>query len=193
MAKPHTFPRLYDEARTLSTAFLRDNGYLKSEQRQSGVVTWRRNGEKVASISIAVSTVSQNPYVELNYSYNGNPMNYRVGLVRKASNLGKGFVWYFICPRTGKRCRKLYMISGYFYHREAFNGCMYEKQTQSKYARMLDSKYGIVFRTDELYSQLRQKHFKRFYAGKPTKRYQKLSAMILKADSVSLEEMERFF
>lgn len=193
MAKPHTFPKLYDEARTLSTAFLRDNGYLKPQQWQSGVVTWRRNGEKVASISIAVSTVTLNPYVELDYAYNGNPVKYKVGLVSVPSNMGRGIIWYFLCPHTGKRCRKLYLISGYFYHREAFTGCMYEKQTQSKFARLLDSKYGIVFRTDEIYNQLRQKHFKKYYAGKPTKRYLKLSAIIQKADSVSLKEMEQLF
>jgi hypothetical protein len=190
MAKPHTFPKLYDEARTLSTAFLRDNGYLKPQQWQGGVVTWYRNGEKVASISIAVSTAKPNPYVELDYSYNGNPVKYKVQLIQKPSNLGKGFMWYFICPHTGKRCRKLYLICGYFYHREAFSGCMYEKQTQSKYARMLDKKFGLVFRTDELYSQLRKKYFKSHYAGKPTKKYLKILKQIERSESIDYREIE---
>jgi len=47
---------------------------------------------------------------------------------------------------------------------------MYESQIQSKKYRQLDKTLGAYFRTDDLYSQLYQKHFKKTYAGKPTKR-----------------------
>jgi hypothetical protein len=190
MAKQHTFPTLYNDVRTLSTAFLRDNGYLKPSQWQTGIVTWRRNGEKVASISIAVDTSSPNPYVELDYSYQGNPIRYKVRLIQQPSNLGRGFQWYFVCPNTGKRCRKLYLISGYFYHREAFKGCMYEKQTQSKYARLLDKNFGLLFRTDELYDQLCKKYFKKRYAGKPTKRYLQITKKINKSENADVSQLK---
>jgi hypothetical protein len=77
-----------------------------------------------------------------------------VQLVSAPSNLGKGFVWYFVCPRPGKRCRKLYLADTYFYHREAFHGCMYESQTQSKKYRQLDKTLGAYFKSDNLYSEL---------------------------------------
>ncbi len=112
-------------------------------------------------------------------------------LVSIPSNLGKGKVWYFVCPHTNKRCRKLYLISGYFLHREAFNGCMYESQTKSKKWREMERVYGSYFKSDECYEELHKKHFKKFYNGKPTKRYLKLMQKISQSERIPKEEIER--
>ena len=127
----------------------------------------------------------------MNNKYNEAPINYRVQLISAPSNLGKGFVWYFVCPHTGKRCRKLYLADTYFYHLSAFRGCMYEKQTQSKKSRYLDKMIGAYFQTDQLFEQLYKKHFKKQYAGKPTKKYLKLTQQIQRAKSIPYHEIER--
>src|SRR5690606_22140593 len=141
-------------------------------------------------ISITVNTHYKLPYAELDYKYRDEPRNYKVRLVFVPSNLGKGRIWYFLCPHTGKRCRKLYSIGGYFLHREAFNGCMYESQTQSKKYRQLDKTLGAYFKTDDLYSQLYQKYFKKTYAGKPTKKYLRIMEQIRKAENIPYYEIE---
>ena len=92
---------------------------------------------------------------------------------------------------TKKRCRKLYLIGGYFLHREAFNGCMYETQTQSKKYRQLDKTLGAYFKSDNLYNELYKKNFKKTYAGKPTKRYLRILEQIQKAESIPYHEIER--
>ena len=191
MPKPHTFPTLYDEALQISISKLKEWEYLNPEQIKSGTITWSRNGNQTGSISIKVNTKSEQPYIELDYKYRDEPRNYKVRLVSIPSSLGKGVVWYFVCPVTKKRCRKLYSIGGYFLHREAFSGCMYETQTHSKKYRQLDKALGAYFRTDELYSQLYQKHFKKTYAGKPTKRYLRIMEQIQKAESIPYHEIER--
>ncbi len=191
MPKPHTFPTLYDEVLQISITKLKELEYLNPEQFKSGIITWSRNGNQTGRISIIVNTQSQQPYIELDYKYGDEPRNYKVSLVSVLSNLGKGVIWYFLCPQTNKRCRKLYSISGYFFHREAFNGCMYESQTYSKQYRHLDKTLGAYFRADDLYSQLYQKHFKKTYAGKPTKRYLKLMKQIQKGESIPYHEIER--
>jgi len=83
------------------------------------------------SISINVNTQSEQPYIELDYNYRDKPRNYKVYLTSTPSNLDKGKIWYFLCPHTNKRCRKLYSIGGYFLHREAFKNCMYQSQSQT--------------------------------------------------------------
>ena len=191
MPKPHTFPTLYDEVKTVSIFFLAKHGYLKSNQLKAGSIHWSRNGEKTGSISIRVCTYFENPYIEFDYKCNQQPIKYKVQLVSALSNLGKGFVWYFVCPKTGVRCRKLYLADTYFYHRSAFRGCMYEKQTQSKKSRYLNKTLGVYFRTDQLIEQLYKKHFKKQYAGKPTKKYLKLTQQIEKAESIPYHEIER--
>ena len=158
----------------------------------SGTLTWSSNGEKTASISITVST-NERPYIELDYKYNDEPRKYKVWLVTIPSNLGKGKVWYFLCPQTHKRCRKLYSIGGYFLHREAFKGCRYDSQTKSKRWSEMDRVYGSYFELDNLYEELYSKHFKTHYNGKPTKRYLKLLKQINKNVRFTDSYVERLF
>lgn len=191
MPKPYTFPTLYNEALQLSISKLKGWGYLAPGQIKSGTINWSRHGESAGSISITANTRSEQPYIELDYKYRDEPRKYKVYLTSTPSNLNRGEIWYFICPQTNKRCRKLYSIGGYFLHREAFNGCMYETQTQSKKYRQLDKTLGAYFKIDNLYSELYKKNFKKTYAGKPTKRYLRIMEQIQKAESIPYHEIEQ--
>ena len=191
MPKPYTFPTLYNEALQISISKLKEWEYLNPEQIKSGTITWSRNGSQTGSISIQANTYSEKPYIELDYKYKDEPRNYKVYLTSTPSNLNRGEIWYFICPQTKKRCRKLYSIGGYFLHREAFNGCMYETQTQSKKYRQLDKTLGAYFKSDNLYSELYKKNFKKTYAGKPTKKYLRIMEQIQKAESIPYHIIER--
>jgi len=190
MPKPPTFPTLYNEVLQIHISKLKGWGYLDPEQIKSGTLNWSRDGNPTDSISIQVNTHSEQPYIELDYKYRGEPRNYKVYFTSIPSNLKRGEIWYFVCPHTKRRCRKLYSIGGYFLHREAFNGCMYETQTQSKKYRQLDKTFGAFFRTDDLYSLLDQKHFKKTYAGKPTKKYLRIMEQIQKAESIPYHEIK---
>ncbi len=190
MPKPYTFPTLYDEALQINISKLKEWGYLKPEQIKSGTLTWSRNGNETGKISIRVNTLSNQPYIELDYNFRNEPRYYKVKLVSVSSNLGNGLIWYFLCPKTNKRCRKLYSIDGYFLHREAFQGCLYESQIKSKYAQKIDETLGAFFKSDELHGQLYQKYFKKTYAGKPTKRYLKIMQQIEKVENISYSEMK---
>jgi hypothetical protein len=99
----------------VTISFLAKHGYLKPNQWRNGTINWSVEGVQIAPISIAVDTTAG--YLELDYKCNGTPINYRVHLVAIPSNLGKGFVYFFICPKIGKRCRKLYLADTYFYSR----------------------------------------------------------------------------
>jgi hypothetical protein len=191
MPKPHTFPTLYNEALQLHISKLKGWGYLTPGQIKSGTLDWSRNGNLTGSISIRANTLSERPYIELDYKYRDEPRNYKVYLTSTPSNLNKGEIWYFICPQTNKRCRKLYSIGGCFFHREAFKGCLYETQTQSKKYRALEKTLGVYFKSDELYSELYKKNFKKTYAGKPTKKYLRIIEQIQKAESIPFHEIER--
>lgn len=193
MAKFPTFPTLFDDVLQLSTTKLKEWKYLEPGQSKSGVLTWSRNENKTGSISIMVNMDLEQPYIVLDYKYKDEPRNYKVELVSISSNLGVGKIWYFLCPLTFKRCRKLYSIDGYFLHRDAFRGCMYESQTASKQYRWIDKNYGSYFRLEKLYDELYSKHFKKYYAGKPTKRYLKIINEIKKAESISYTEIEKLY
>ena len=114
----------------------------------------------------------------LDYSVNGDPKNYKVEIISKPSNLGKGEVLYFVCPSTKQQCRKLHLQCGYFLHRTAFQNLMYSKQIESKKFRYLGKVFDYIFNPDEIYQERYKKYFKTHYKGKPTKRYLRVKKKI---------------
>ncbi|MFC3881275.1 hypothetical protein ACFOSV_13870 [Algoriphagus namhaensis] len=192
MSRYSNLPTLYDEALQINISKLKEWGYLIPNNWKASTLNWSRNGNQTASISIGVSTLEGNEYLHLKYNFRDEPRDYKVRLVKKPTNLGIGEMWFFRCPSTGKLCRKLYSIEGYFYHREAFKGCFYEAQIQSKYARFIDKNFRAYFKVDSLYEQVCKKHLKKTYAGKPTKKYSKLLNQIEKAEFVIKNEARLF-
>ena len=190
MPKTPTFPTLFDEVLQIDISKLKQWKYLDHAQIKSSTLTWSRNGNKTGSISILINTLSNQPYIELDFNYNEEPRKYKVKLVTIPSNLGKGKIWYFLCPQTNKRCRKLYSIGGYFLHREAFKSCMYTSQTRSKTWRGWEKSFGSYFDVEKCYDEIYSKHFKRSYQGKPTKRYLKLLRKIGLGDKLSHLDVE---
>ena len=193
MPRNRSFPTLFDGVLQLNISKLKELRYLMQGRRASGTVTWSRNGHETGSISITANMDKDDTYIQLDYKYRDEPRNYRIDIISIPSNLKKGYVLYFRCPQTGKQCRILYSIGGYFLHREAFKGCMYECQTKSKHTRHLDKIMDGFIQSDKLYEQLYKKHFKKTYNGKPTKKYLRLKEKIEKAESIPYHEIERMF
>jgi hypothetical protein len=190
MPRPYTCPTLLDECKTVSISFLSKHGYLNQNQWQTGTITWSRGEghykQITGQIDIQVNTRINNPYLQLNYRSNDNLKNYKVALISLPSNIGKGIVWYFVCPYTGKRCRKLYLVNGYFLHRTAFATTMYEKQTYSKSGRDEYRAFQRLFDRENAYEKIYSKYFKKFYAGKPTKRYARICKKTYEASQIQL-------
>lgn len=169
-----TFPTLFDDVKQISISKLKEWDYFNAEGFKSGRLVWSRRGQEIGSISLSVDT-RKDTYCTLSYTVNKDEhIKYRVDLDTVPSNLGVGKIWYFVCPHTGKRCRKLYGAGKYFLHRDAYPNAMYETQTYSEFARKMNRVFDSVFGTDKYYETLYSKHFKKYYAGKPTKRYQKI-------------------
>lgn len=118
------------------------------------------------------------PYLELCYTIKEKKFNYKVDLVQVPSNLGVGKLWFFVCPITGKRCRKLHFAQGYFLHRAACPQGMYSYQKKSTPQKNKPIGFYDVLQThhkiDKLNAEIEKKYFKSHYAGKPTKRYTQL-------------------
>ncbi|HLS10530.1 MAG TPA: hypothetical protein VK050_00050 [Flavobacteriaceae bacterium] len=193
MARNPTFPSLYDNALQLSITSLKNDNFIQSNIHRKGVSNWTIKGKHIASINIEVKTADAYGYIILDYSFNDKPISYKVGLTTIKSNLGNGLIWYFVCPKTNKRCRILYQIKGMFLHREAFPNAMYYTQTRCKLMRHLETKFGDMVGIHRLYDKIHQKHFKKYYNGKPTKRYKKLMERINKAQSIPYDVYFREF
>lgn len=193
MPRYSTYPYLFDESKSISTIKLRKWGYLKTPVHIGSSIIWSRNGVETSSIGIIIKMNDYESSITLKYNCNDTDYDYKVRLVSIPSNLGKGEIWYFICPFTQKRCRKLHLINGRFMHRSALPSGMYSKQTQSKTWRQMEKIYSPYFDSEKNYKELHSKYFKRYYNGKPTKRYIKLMNRIKQSESVSISELKHVF
>lgn len=144
--------------------------HLKQNGTFNGKVNWLNyNGIPSSTLSYSLNTNER--FIELSYVVYGGSYCYKVGLERLPSNLGKGWLWYFICPSTNKRCRKLHFINSYFFHRTAFEGVYYEDQIDSKAYRTSNQKHiRNQFKIYDLLGKMLVPYYKEYYNGKPTKR-----------------------
>jgi len=185
----HTFPVLYDECLTICLSDIVKWKYIHKGCKQSGRLRWTRYGEQRASVSITVDYTDEMPYLELNYKVNGQEeVSYSIKLTSVRSNLNKGTIWYFVCPFTFKRCRKLYLLNGRFAHRSLIKGA-YATQTYSNHTRGLIQQFDRLKRSDDAYEVLHSKYFKKFYNNKPTKRYLKVLEDIARGEGISEVEL----
>ncbi len=173
-----------------------DNFYFNSYGTRSGTTSWSRNGEVHSKIDFQVFYSEYQTHIIFAYTANGTPIKYKVDLINLPSNLGKGKVWYFVCPSTGKHCRKLYLRNGYFLHRTAHENLMYECQLESKRNRDLRKIFQACFIPDTLLEAYHSKYLKTHYKGKITKKYAKLKNKIETArnyppDTISKLMMQR--
>lgn len=66
---------------------------------------------------------------------------------------------------------------------------MYECQTYSKKTRSIEKELRGYFSLESCYEELNKKYFKKFYNGKPTKRYLKLLKSIEKGEGVPIDRV----
>lgn len=191
MPKYNSFPVLFDEVVKIDINKLKEWGYLEPYKTSHSSYNWWRGETKRASIGFYVNMNCSKPFIELDYKFNDMPKKYNVRLVSVPSNLGKGLIWYFLCPYTNKRCRFLYHVYGYFAHRDTFKDAYYEKQIISFKRRTEFKLLEDFFGLDHCYEELYSKHFKKTYAGKPTKRYLKLLERIKRGERYNRLDLER--
>jgi hypothetical protein len=190
MPKPITLPYIIDEAKDISIIKLKNWKYLIPNTYKTGVIKWSMNGIKTSSISIIIQMQKDKGVLTLDYKCNEKKYYYNIQIISKTSNLGKGYVFYFVCPYTYKVCRKLHLYDGYFIHRTAIKNAMYSTQTESKKYRQIGRIYGSYFKRDEYFKTLFSKNFKCSYNGKPTKKYLQLMKKIRESDKFSHEDIE---
>lgn len=84
----------------------------------------------------------------------------------------ESFVYYFVCPFTGKNCRKLYLFNGVFGCREYFKP-MYRRQTRSKTQISWELIFGLLEKIDAATKEISSRKIKRTYKGKLTKAWKR--------------------
>ncbi|MEM9822962.1 MAG: hypothetical protein AAF985_17920 [Bacteroidota bacterium] len=196
MGRQRTSAQSCENSHRIELSFLLKEGYLRKNEYKSGGISWiNRFGRITSNVHIATANFAHEKYLSLSYTitdrYTKKRRNYncKIELTSIPSNLGKGEVLYFLCPKTGKRCRALYSAYGYpkWKSREAYpHRLYYELQRSSKYNLANNRYWAITHRLDKI---LHEKHLTLSYNNQPTKKAQLIERLI---DKQQYYNRERF-
>ena len=160
-------------------------GLFRGRGRRSVGVQWERGeppGRPVLSATITAET-SGAASVTIAYRYKGREQVQTVGVCSRAANYGRGRLeTLFVCPVTGRSCRKLYFVGGRFVSRYAFRG-RYLMQTVTERRRL----YLSAWEAERAENALLDEPGRRLmYAGKPTRYARQIEAAKAKARELSI-------
>lgn len=167
------------EAQRIEISYLFKQGFISRGKIISGSLSWN-NG---SSIGIQSEITEGNQEIRLQYqnkSYSGetNNLDYKIMLTSIPSNLGRGRIWYFICPISGRKSRILYKCYGslYFKSRKAYQGRIYYSCQIANKNNLHNERY---FSLEKEIEKLKPHIKKGHYQGKETRlqgRIRKLEA-----------------
>ena len=185
-----------DEATQLSIFKLKEFGLLCGYSRDTLTWTRRSSGHK-SSIGIVVDI--KELYAKVNYTNtNGRTgektdLDYKINLTTTPCNFG-GVRYWFRCPivKDGQYCGcrtgALYIAGGgkYFGCRDCYN-LSYESRNESRLGRSDGIGYNIILKRQ--IEELGEKIKRRYYAGKPTRKYRRILKLQERYDSIDIERM----
>jgi hypothetical protein len=165
------------EAQRIELSWLIKQGWISKGGIISGTLSWNNGSE----ISINTEIKEGKGYIRLNYQnkrYTGevNELDYKIQLTSIPSNLGRGKIWFFICPFTGRKTRILYKCYGslYFKSRWAYSHRIYYSCQILSKNNFHNEKYFILERKlEKLQPLIRKKH----YQGKETRILKRISIL----------------
>lgn len=172
---------------TISISELKKKGFFNNcNCKTDEVINVTKNG---LCLSLNVKSIADEneKYLILTHSSEteiSKTVRYKVSLVSIHSNIGNGSVLYFVCPNTGKRCRKLYSCGGKFQHRDG-TGLLYAQQ-----AKKQPISYAYYLSIEQR-NEPNKKYFKKYYKGDYTKKYFRILLRTKHSEAVDIYR-ERF-
>lgn len=164
------FTPTLNNTREISTRVLKKYNYFKKGGYKSGIITWSRNGEEVASIGATVG--EENEKVSFNYTTadrqtgEATDKRYSVKLVTTPCNYG-GVRYWFECPFCKKRMGTLYLYEkNDFACRKCLN-LPYKSQNNSGVERAVGECMNYP-QLEEFRAKIRP-----YYNGKMTRNYKR--------------------
>lgn len=176
MAYPAQGRTRIDETKRINMSRLVTMGMVDPGKKVICPLEWNENFKVGAKLGIYSLThrLAGTGCLQLDYTCNGEYIQYEIPIVSRKSNLPQqSFIYFFECPASKKLCRKLYFNGRTFVHQSQIDG-YYESQTLSRKTRDFDRLVSYLFGPNNIDEQLAQKNLKRWYNGKPTKKYQRL-------------------
>ena len=186
MGRPYTGADYTTSAYQLRVGDLRRGGVIRKGRTVRATITWADGGP---TLNIESSWTGAAPSLSLEFRLreaNGSVETWtqRIELQTAPSPL-QGELLYFICPRSGKTCRKLYRAyhSHGFYHRTAFSYRLYYPQQASSTYKRADRQ---LLAAERKLEKLQAKRRTSTYLGQPTRRAVRIAQLQEEAERLEV-------
>ena len=182
MGRPYRGTDYVGAGPSLEVGHLRRNRIIVQGQTVKATLRWA-SGEV---LDIESDWTREEPTLSLSFlDTDRESWTQRIAM-RTAQSPLQGTLLYFVCPRSGKTCRKLYRAyySRGFFHREAFTYRLYYPQQGSSKMSLPDRQLQAVERK---LSRLKAKRRTSTYLGQPTRRAVRIAQ--LQEEALRLEEL----
>lgn len=182
MGRPYAGTDYVGAGLTLEVGHLRRHRVLVPGRKVEAIIRWP-SGEV---LTIEGHWTTEEPYLSLSFQDTDRSTWTQRIAMRTAQSPLQGTLLYFVCPRSGKTCRKLYRAyySRGFFHREAFTYRLYYPQQGSSKMSLPDRQLQAVERK---LSRLKAKRRTSTYLGQPTRRAVRIAQ--LQEEAFRLEEL----
>lgn len=196
MAKIPTFPDLIEDQFFINMAQFKEYGVLIPYTKSSGIYNHVENGALRGSLDFFLS-IGMNSYSTFSGLFRGKPFEKTIEIKVCESNLSKKIptkepkaIYFFICPVTRKRCRKLYVIGGKFGSAKAFDSLYYRQQTYSKNQVCYEALFGAIEKLKKLQEEKYSFAYRWHYNGKHTRIYKRKEKEMMRLDDQIVQMME---
>ncbi|PSL03882.1 hypothetical protein [Cecembia rubra] len=167
MARTPTYPDIAEDLPYISIKDLKDQGLFNLGINSLGVFRLCIDGMPRGGTIEAFVGLKDIKYISLSWYSEDKYFTASTKITSIKSNLGAGEIYYFLCPKTSKRCLKLYFLGNVLASRRYFN-LYYRDQILSK------PNYGIIqlCKAFQEFDELKNKYWSlrtKSYKGVPTR------------------------
>lgn len=123
---------------------MRRQGFIRPGAVTSGVQrwTWVGTDQETGSVSVTVNLADPDAgFAVVRFALNGDPRVQEIRIESRPMRYG-GRRFYFVCPRTYRRCEVLPMLGGVFASRQAHR-LTYQSQSADRLGRMRDKAWAL--------------------------------------------------
>jgi hypothetical protein len=158
-------------------------------------LAWTRKFSGKSSASLVIDVRCLQPYARLIYTITRHKdgseekYDYQIKLVKTRCNFG-GFRYWFLCPQCGRKVSKLYRKPlGEMYFCRICNDLTYQSRNETRLGHWGQIGYYLVL--ERQMRELDEKIKRRYYAGKPTRRYRRVLKMQHRLNSIYRPRVEK--
>jgi hypothetical protein len=181
MGRPYTGADYTTSAYQLQVGDLRRRGVIVRGKTVRATMSWPDGGP---TLDMESTWTDREQSLSLSFRLGEETWTQRIAIQTAPSPL-QGELLYFLCPRSGKRCRKLFRAyhSHGFYHRTAFGYRLYYPQQASSTYKRADRQ---LLAAERKLATLQAKRRTSTYLGQPTRRAVRIAELQEEAERLEV-------